>query len=88
MGRSAHTAVCLGPGDHPRVLVTGGRDNHNNVLSDMWVVDVHSGRWREVSMYIDYAIIIRFWVSLTSGRVMQGCLDNVLSLSLGKGRGG
>ena len=48
MGRESHTAVCLGPGDHPQVLVTGGADNSSKVLSDMWVVDVHSGRWREV----------------------------------------
>ena len=50
MGRSVHTAVCLGPGDHPQVLVYGGVDNSGKVLSDMWVVDVHSGRWREVCM--------------------------------------
>ena len=49
MGRSTHTAVCLGPGDHPQVLVYGGRDRSSGkVLSDMWVLDVHSGRWREV----------------------------------------
>ena len=50
MERCAHTAVCLGPGDHPQVLVYGGLDRSGKVLSDMWVVDVHSGRWREVSM--------------------------------------
>ena len=48
MGRSAHTAVCLSPADHPQVLVFGGLDRSNKALSDMWVVDVHSGRWREV----------------------------------------
>ena len=50
MGRSAHTAVCLGPGDHPQVLMYGGLDNNGKVLSDMWMLDVHSGRWREVCM--------------------------------------
>ena len=48
MGRTRHTAVCLGLGDHPQVLVLGGVDRSNKPLSDMWVVDVHSGRWREV----------------------------------------
>ena len=48
MGRCYHTAVCLGPGDQPQVLVFGGLDGSSKALSDMWVVDVHSGRWREV----------------------------------------
>ena len=48
-GRSLHGAVCLGyGGDHPQLLVTGGRTNRSSVLSDMWLLDVQSGRWREV----------------------------------------
>jgi len=30
------------------VLVTGGRDKNDNTLNDMWILDVKSGRWREV----------------------------------------
>ena len=48
MGRYRHTAVCLGPGDHLQVLVFCGLDKSRKALSDMWVVDVHSGRWKEV----------------------------------------
>ena len=47
--RYLHAAVCLGyGGDHPQLLVTGGRTNRNSVLSDVWLLDVQSGRWREV----------------------------------------
>ena len=48
--RSSHAACCLNYGqDHPQVLVTGGADMNGNALSDMWILDVQSGRWREVS---------------------------------------
>jgi len=30
------------------VLVTGGQDKNDNTLNDMWILDVKSGRWREV----------------------------------------
>ena len=47
--RSSHAAVCLGyGGDHPQLLVTGGRTGGGDVPSDVWLLDVHSGRWREV----------------------------------------
>ena len=48
--RSSHAAVCLGyGGDHPQLLVTGGLGRRSNdVLSDVWLLDVQSGRWREV----------------------------------------
>ena len=45
--RLSHAAVCLGyGGDHPQLLVTGGFDGR--VMSDVWLLDVQSGRWREV----------------------------------------
>ena len=48
-GRYSHGAVCLGyGGDHPQLLVTGGSTSIGNVLSDVWLLDVQSGRWREV----------------------------------------
>ena len=49
--RTRHGAVCLGYGEpHPQVLVTGGLDAGRKVLSDAWILDVQSGRWREVSV--------------------------------------
>ena len=30
------------------MLVTGGRDKNDNTLKNMWILDVKSGRWREV----------------------------------------
>ena len=47
-GRYLHAAVCLGyGGDHPQLLVTGGYDG-SSILIDVWLLDVQSGRWREV----------------------------------------
>ena len=49
--RSDHAAVCLGyGGDHSQLLITGGVDDCDRVLSDSWILDLHSGRWREVSV--------------------------------------
>ena len=46
---SCHAAVCLGyGGDHPHLLVIGGKKADNTVLSDAWMLDLKSGRWREV----------------------------------------
>ena len=51
MGRTRHAAVCLGyGGDHPQLLITGGLDDGNKVLSDSWILDLQSGKWREVSV--------------------------------------
>ena len=47
--RDRHATVCLGyGGDHPQLLVTGGWGIDLDVLSDVWLLDVQSGRWREV----------------------------------------
>ena len=51
VARMAHASVCLGyGGDHPELLITGGRDDNHKVLSDMWILNLQSGRWREVSI--------------------------------------
>ena len=48
--RSAHAACCLNYGEeNPHLLVTGGVDKDGNTLQDAWILDVNSGRWREVS---------------------------------------
>ena len=50
MARSGNASVCLGyDGDHPQIVVIGGIDDDLKVLSDMWLLDVVSGIWREVS---------------------------------------
>ena len=47
--RKYHAATCLNYGDHyPQLLVTGGVDKNNKTLSDAWVLDINSGKWREV----------------------------------------
>ena len=48
--RSGHAACCLNYGEeHPQLLVTGGVDLNDNTLQDAWILDVKSGRWKEVS---------------------------------------
>ena len=52
VARDGHAAVCLDyGGDHPQLLVIGGKDAVDKVLSDAWLLDVQSGRWREVRVY-------------------------------------
>ena len=49
VGRQRHTAVSLwNGGDHPQLLVTGGTDENDKVLSDTWLLDLHARRWKEV----------------------------------------
>ena len=49
VGRSYHAACCLNYGeDHIKVLISGGIDKDLNVLKDMWLMDIKSGRWTEV----------------------------------------
>ena len=48
--RSSHAACCLNYGEeYPQLLVTGGVDKNATTLWDVWILDVNSGRWREVS---------------------------------------
>ena len=49
MERSSHPACCLNYGEEKSVLLmTGGLDDNDNTLKDAWLLEVHSGRWREV----------------------------------------
>ena len=53
VGRRDHGACCLNYGeDNPKVLMSGGLDNGVNVLGDMWILDVNSGKWTEVRMLV------------------------------------
>ena len=50
VGRGSHSAVCLGyGGDHPHLFITGGIDKNNTVLNDAWMLDLQSGKWKEVT---------------------------------------
>ena len=56
--RSNHASVCLGyGGNHPQLLVTGGWDG-GRVFNDVWVLDVESGHWREVSVLVVMGVSI------------------------------
>ena len=49
--RGGHAACCLNYGeDHPQLLVSGGVNEacKQNVLGDMWILNVESGKWMEV----------------------------------------
>ena len=47
--RTSHAACCLNYGQqYPQLLVTGGRDMHNNPLADAWVLDVEGRQWTRV----------------------------------------
>ena len=49
VARSGHAAVCLGyGGDHPYILVIGGLDVNKTDLCDAWMLDLQSGKWKEV----------------------------------------
>ena len=53
MKRAEHAAVCLDyGGDRPQLVVTGGCDASENVLNDVWIMDVQSRTWKEVSTCI------------------------------------
>ena len=53
MKRLSHVTVCLDyGGDRPQLVVTGGHDASSNVLNDVWLMDVQSGMWKEVSTCI------------------------------------
>ena len=53
VGRSDHGACCLNYcEDNPKLLISGGLDEGNNVLGDMWILDVNSGKWTEVRMLV------------------------------------
>ena len=55
MKRAGHAPVCLDYGGvRPQLVVTGGYcDGGFNILNDVWIMDVQSGMWKEVSTCID-----------------------------------
>ena len=73
MGRDGHAAACLGfGGDHPHLLVTGGEDDDDNTLSDVWTLDIESRRWREVRGVVsDDCYVVWGWKHV-DGYPLQG----------------
>ena len=58
VGRRNHGACCLNYGeDNPKLLISGGLKGNNNVLGDMWILDVNGGKWTEVRM-LDYMQLV------------------------------
>lgn len=55
MARDGHAAVCLGWGDNAQLLITGGSDSSYCTLSDVWMLNMRLGKWKEVSvvLYMD-----------------------------------
>ena len=61
--RSGHAACCLGcDGDHPHLLIHGGTGKDRQALNDMWLFNLSSGKWQEVTIYIYTNSIV--WCSL------------------------
>ena len=53
LGRFSHAACCLNYGEaNPKLLIFGGVNQELEVLGDMWILDVNTGKWTEVRMLI------------------------------------
>ena len=49
--RESHAACCLNYGQQfPQLLVTGGWDRQGRSLADVWILDMHRGKWRKVKL--------------------------------------
>ncbi len=58
--RSWHAAVCLDyGGSDPHLLMTGGWDNRNP-LSDVWLLDVNTWKWKQVNETYSYYLKLCF----------------------------
>ena len=65
--RSCHCAVCLRyGGDQPELLVSGGVDGEGVVLSDMWILRVHSWTWKQVECHQVFGGIRSRGIELTA----------------------
>ena len=51
--RDVHAACCLGyDGDHPHLLIHGGSGKDNKALNDMWLFNLSSRKWQEVTIQV------------------------------------
>jgi hypothetical protein len=71
--RDGHTACVVERAPRPLVLVTGGWDATDHALDDMWLLDINSGLWKEITGGKEMGC--RFWhstvVSQFSSRMRQ-----------------
>ena len=57
--RSSHAACCLGyDGDHPHLLIHGGNGKDGEILNDMWLFNLSSRKWQEVTIYIYIQVVL------------------------------
>ena len=57
--RRLHAATCIEHGgDRPQLVIIGGVGAGDNVLNDVWIMDVQSGRWKEVIACLGYLLFI------------------------------
>ncbi|XP_064393321.1 probable serine/threonine-protein kinase drkD [Halichondria panicea] len=74
MRRSLHAACCLNYGqDHPQLLVYGGLDNGNKALEDMWILDVDTVQWAEVTP--PESMTPRYYHSITATSLGPGLTE-------------
>ena len=74
MERKDHAACCLSyKGEHPQLLVTWGAVKSDIILSDGWILDVKSGKWREVSCNI-YINVVQPHDSAVQSSIFIGIL--------------
>ncbi|XP_064393440.1 uncharacterized protein LOC135340941 isoform X2 [Halichondria panicea] len=75
--RDSHAACCLNYGqDHPQLLVYGGLDNGYNVLGDMWILDVDTVKWTEVTP--PESMTPRYQYSITATSLRPGLTEVLL----------
>ena len=57
--RNYHAAVCIEHGgDRPQLVITEGLSAGDNLLNDVWIMDVQSGRWKKVITCLGYSLFI------------------------------
>ena len=57
MGRRYHAACCIGYNTESRhLLICGGVGNDKKALSDIWLLNVETKKWRQVASYITVLI--------------------------------
>ncbi|XP_064393177.1 uncharacterized protein LOC135340747 isoform X2 [Halichondria panicea] len=81
--RSRHAACCLNYGqDHPQLLVHGGRDNDTKTLGDMWILDVDTAKWTEVTL--SESMTPRYFHSITATSLGPGLTEVLVFGSISK----
>ena len=57
--KTSHAACCLNYGQQfPQLLVTGGLDRKDRPLTDVWILDIHRGKWRKVKLKLTRSLFL------------------------------